>query len=152
MTMENDIEDRRAEAVEELRAALGEIESGAGLTRLVGGHGVQSRVFEFEWSEPSLEIDFRLPYARVLSDEASQKADDAEIGAAIRLGILLLLTADRTDGASRIEVECTDRGTSYAVYAADGTLEDSGDDWGPLVKRLEDKIGDIPETLSIIWP
>ncbi len=52
--MENDIEARRAAAAEELRAALAEIESGAGLTRFVGGHGIQSHVFEFAWDEPSL--------------------------------------------------------------------------------------------------
>ena len=150
--MENDIETGRAAAAAELRAAFAEIESGAGLTHLVGGHGVQSRVFEFEWSEPSLEINFRLPCERVLSDEESQKADDEEIGAAIRMGILLLTTAGRTDGASRIEVACTDRGTSYAVYAADGTLEDSGEDWGPLVRRLETALGDAPDAVSVIWP
>ena len=150
--MENDIEAGRAAAAAELRAAFAEIESGAGLTHLVGGHGVQSRVFEFEWSEPSLEIDFRLPCERVLSDEASQKADDEEIGAAIRMGILLLTTAGRADGASRIEVACPDRGTSYAVYAADGALEDSGEDWGPLVRRLEAALGDAQDAVSVIWP
>ncbi len=150
--MENDIEARRAAATGELRAALAEIESGVELTHLVGGHGVQSRVFEFEWSEPSLEIGFRLPYGRVLSDEESQKADDEAIGAAIRMGILLLTTADRTDGASRIEVTCTDRGTSYAVYADDETLEDSGDDWDPIVRRLETALGDAPDAVSVIWP
>jgi len=31
------------------------------------------------------EISFRIPYARVLLDEPSQKEDDAEIGAAIRM-------------------------------------------------------------------
>ena len=73
-------------------------------------------------------------------------------GAAIRMAILLLTTADRTDGASRIEVTCTDRGTSYAVYAADETLEDSGDDWDPLVRRLETALGDAPDAVSVIWP
>ena len=82
---EHDIEAKRAEVVEELRAAFTELESDEGLTRFIGGHGVQSRVFEFEWSEPALEISFRIPYARVLSDEESQKEDDAEIGAAIRM-------------------------------------------------------------------
>jgi hypothetical protein len=150
--MENDIEAQRAAAAGELRAAFSEIESGAGLTRLVGGHGIQSRVFEFEWSEPSLEINFRLPCERVLSDEESQKADDEEIGAAIRMGILLLTTVGRANGASKIEVACTDRGTSYAVYSADGTLEDSGDDWGPLVRRLEAALGDAQDAVSVIWP
>lgn len=150
--MENDIESRRTAAAAELRAAFAEIESGAGLTHLVGGHGIQSRVFEFEWSEPSLEIDFRLPCERVLSDEESQKADDEEIGAAIRMGILLLTTAGRADGESKIEVACSDRGASYAVYDADGTLEDSGDDWGPLVRRLEAALGDAQDAVSVIWP
>ena len=92
-----DIETKRADAVEELRAAFAELESGEGLTRFVGGHGIQSRVFEFEWSDPALEISFRIPYARVLSDEASQKEDDEEIGAAIRMAILLLSTAGRME-------------------------------------------------------
>ena len=47
---------KRAEAVEELRVAFAELESGEGLTRFVGGHGIQSRVFEFEWSDPALEF------------------------------------------------------------------------------------------------
>ena len=152
MENEKDLEAKRAEAVEELRAAFAELESGEGLTRLVGGHGFQSRVFEFEWSDPALEISFRLPYARVLSDEASQKEDDEEIGAAIRMAILLLTMAGRTGSASRTEVTCNDRSTSYAVYNADGELEDSDTDWAPLVKRLEAELGDAPESVSIIWP
>ena len=150
--MEDEIEAKRAVAVEELRAAFAELESGEGLTRFVGGHGIQSRVFEFVWSDPALEISFRIPYARVLSDEASQKEDDAEIGAAIRMAILLLTAAGRMESASRIEVSCNDRGTAYAVYAADGELEDSGTDWAPLLKRFESELGAAPESLSIIWP
>ena len=150
--MGNDVESRRAAAIKELRAAFAEIESGAGLTRLVGGHGIQSRVFEFEWREPSLEISFRLPYARVLSDEAAQKEGDAEIGASIRMAILLLTMAGRMGSASRIEVSCSDRGTMYAIYSADGELEDSGTDWAPLVKRLEAELGDAPDPVSVIWP
>ncbi len=152
MEKEQDIEAKRADAVEELRAAFAEIESGEGLTRFVGGHGIQSRVFEFECSDPALEISFRIPYARVLSDEATQKEDDEEIGAAIRMAILLLTLAGRMESVSRIAVSCDDRGTTYAVYSADGELEDSGTDWMHLVKRLEAGLGDAPETLSIIWP
>ena len=152
MENEKDMETKRAEAVEELRAAFAELESGEGLTRLVGGHGIQSRVFEFEWSEPALEISFRIPYARVLSDEASQKDDEEEIGAAIRMSMLLLSTVGRMESVSRISVSCDDRGTTYAVYSADGELEDSGTDWGPLVKRFETELGDAAEPLSIIWP
>ena len=150
--MENDIESRRAAALAELKAAFTELESGQGLARLVGGHGIQSRVFEFEWEEPALGIRFRLPYARLLQDEAAQKADDEEIGAAIRMAMLLLVTAERMESESRIEVSCDDRGTAYAVYSADGELEDSGTDWAPLVKRFETDLGDAAEPLSIIWP
>ena len=152
MGNEQDIEAKRAEAVEELRAAFAELESGEGLTRLAGGHGIQSRVFEFEWDEPALEISFRIPYARVLSGEEAQKEDNEEIGAAIRMAIFLLATAGRMESESRIEVSCDDRGTSYAVYAADGELEDSGTDWAPLVKRFETEFGAAAEPLSIIWP
>ena len=153
MENEKEIEEKRAEAIEELRAAFVEQESGEGLTRLVGGHGIQSRVFEFNWDEPALGISFRLPYDRLLSGEESQKSDNEEIGAAIRMAILLLTTAGRISSLSRISVACGDRGTSYAVYSADGDLEDSGDDWGPLVKRLESELGDhTNDDFSIIWP
>ena len=153
MENEKDMETKRADAVEELRAAFAELESGEGLTRLVGGHGIQSRVFEFEWSEPALEISFRIPYARVLSDEASQKDDEEEIGAAIRMAILLLSTVGRLESVSRLEVSCDDHGTTYAIYSADGELEDSGGDWAPLVRRLESELGDSStEPLTIIWP
>lgn len=152
MEDEKDIVTRRAEAVEELRAVSAELESGEGLTRLVGGHGIQSRVFKFEWSDPALDISFSIPYARVLSDEASQKEDNEEIGAAIRMAILLLTTAGRMESVSKIEVSCDDRGTTYAIFSADGALEDSGADWSPLVKRFEAEFGDAPESLSIIWP
>ena len=152
--MENgqDIEAKRAAALAELKAAFAELESGHGLTRMVGGHGIQSRVFEFEWDEPALGIRFRLPYARLLLDEETQKADDEEIGAAIRMAILLLATAERMESESRMEISCDDRGTAYAVYAADGEIEDSGTDWAPLVKRFETEFGDAAEPLSIIWP
>ena len=150
--MGNEIESRRAAALAELKAAFAELESGQGLTRLVGGHGIQSRVFEFEWDEPALGIRFRLPYARVLSDEETQKEDDEEIGAAIRMAMFLLTTAEHRESESRIEVSCDERGTAYAVYSADGELEDSGTAWAPLVKRFETEFGDAAEPLSIIWP
>ena len=152
MENEKDMEAKRAEAIEELRAALAELKSGEGLMRFVGGHGIQSRVFEFAWSEPALEISFRIPYARVLSDEATQKDDEEEIGAAIRMAILLLATVDRRGESSRISVLCDERGTSYAIYDAEGELEDSGEDWSPLLKRLESELGDSSESLSILWP
>lgn len=152
MENENEIGEKRAAAIEELRAAFTELESGEGLKRLVGGHGIQSRLFEFEWDEPALEIQFHLPYDRLLSGEESQKSDNEEIGAAIRMAILLLTTAGRIGSLSRISVACGDRGTSYAVYSLDGELEDAGGDWGPLVKRLESELSDKTGELSIILP
>ena len=54
---------------------------------------------------------------------------------------------------SRLEISCDDRGTAYAVYSADGELEDSGEDWAPLVRRFEAEFGEgTAEPLSIIWP
>ena len=152
MENEKDIESRRADAVEELRAAFAELEAGKELTHFAGGHGLQSRVFEFEWREAALEISFRLPYGRVLLDEESQKEDNEEIGAAIRMAILLLTTAGRREPSSRLEVSCDDHGASYAIYGADEEIEDSGTDWAPLVKRLTAEFGDATEPLSIIWP
>ncbi len=105
-----------------------------------------------EWHEETFEISFRLPYERLLQDEASQKEGDEEIAAAMRMAILLLTTAGRMESPSRIEVTCNDRGTTYAVYSADGELEDSGTDWAPLVKRLAAEFGDTTESLFIIWP
>ncbi len=68
------------------------------------------------------------------------------------MALLLLTMAGRTDTASRIEVSCDDRDTTYAVYAPDGTLEDSGTDWTPLVRRLETALGGAQESVSVIWP
>ena len=65
-------DDKLDETIEELKAALAELESEDGLERFVGGHGLQSRFFAFEWRGERLEIDFDLPYARVLSGEGVQ--------------------------------------------------------------------------------
>ena len=43
-------------------------------------------------------------------------------------------------------------GATYAVFSADGEIEDSGTDWAPLVKRFEAELGDAPGALPIIWP
>ena len=52
------------ETIEELRAALAELESGEGLSRFVEGHGLQSRFFAFSWKSEGLSIDFNLPCGR----------------------------------------------------------------------------------------
>ena len=147
----------REDAVAELRAALGELESGEGLSRFVGGHGLMSCLFrfEFDWREPTLEIDFRLPYARVLAEEESQKEDDAEIGAAIRMAILLLTVAAEGkllfDGEAALYVSADEDGASYSIKGPNGEMVDAGDDWASLVERLNAVISDDGD-IQVIWP
>ena len=145
----------REDAIAELRAALGELESGEGLSRFVGGHGLMSCLFEFQWNEPALEIDFRLPYARVLAEEESQKEDDAEIGAAIRMAILLLTVVAEGkllfDGEAALYVSADEDGASYSIKGPNGEMVDAGDDWASLVERLNAVISDDGD-IQVIWP
>ena len=150
--MENEA---RTDALAELQAALGELERGDGLSHFLGGHGLMSRVFEFKWSEPTLEIDFRLPYARVLGDEESQKEDDAEVGAASRMA-MLLLTVEGQEGKAlegmRVSVWADEKGVGYSLSDAEGDTSESGDDWSGIVSRLEADLPKDKESLAIIWP
>ena len=154
--MAETLEERRAEALVDLEEALEEIESGEGLSMFVEGHGIQSRVFSFEWSEPQLQISYELPTGRVLSGEEAEKSDDAEIAAAIRMALVLLRTVrdGKMEGAGygSISVSCDDDGASYAIRAEDGSLIEESEGWSSLVKRLEDVLGDAVEDLVIIWP
>ncbi len=151
--MDQDILDRRAAAVAELKAALAELESDEGLVRFVGGHGLQSRVFEFQWSDPALELDFRLPYARVLSGEEAMKSDDEEIRAAIKMAMLLMMVDMESNGIGRIRVARDDRGASYRIYAQDGSLQESGEDWGAILYILDGQfIGDDIASKEIYLP
>ena len=153
--MDDNAAETREGTIAALNAALEELESGEGLSRFVDGHGLMSRRFEFEWLEPKLEIDFRLPYARVLADEESQQNDDAEIGAAIRMAILLLTVdgekADDIDGMA-LSVWVDESGAGYSIRDAEGEVVDSGDDWSGLVHRLESALPEGEESLSVIWP
>jgi len=153
--MDDNTAETRKGTIAALNAALEELESGEGLSRFVDGHGLMSRRFEFEWREPKLEIDFRLPYARVLADEESQQDDDAEIGAAIRMAILLLTVdgekADDIEGMS-LSVWVDENGAGYSIRDAEGEVVDSGDDWSGLVHRLESALPEGEESLSVIWP
>ena len=153
--MDNNNAETREETIAALNAALAELEGGEGLSRFVGGHGVMSRRFEFSWSEPTLEIDFRLPYARVLSDEDSQKHDDAEIGAAIRMAILLLTVEGRGNDVADgmvVSVWVDEAGAGYSIRDGQGEIVDSGDDWSGLAHRLELALPEVEEDLAVIWP
>ena len=114
------------EMIEDLRAALAELESGEGLGRFVEGHGLQSRFFAFSWETEGLSIKFRLPYARVLSDEDDQHLDAARVGAALRMA-------------------------RYSIFGPNGETIDAGDEWDPLVARLDAALPD-GDDFQIIWP
>ena len=90
---------------------MAELEKGQALSMFVGGHGIMSRLFEFDWRDEALEIHFCLPYGRVLADEAAQQEDDAEIAGAIRMAIALLRAAPSFEAGRKIAVSCNDRGT-----------------------------------------
>ena len=148
--------ERRTETAETLRSALGELESGNALSDFVEGHGLQSWHFVFSWRSDWLSISYRLPYARVLSGEEAMSLDNARIGAAIRMAILLLASdsgeALLHDGEAELSVEADDLGARYAIMGPDGEEIDSADDWQPLVARLENDLPSAGDSLQIIWP
>ena len=147
------------EAVNQLKTAIRELESGEGLTDLTGGHGLQSRTFEFSWTSPTLAISFTMPYARVLDDEEVRQEDDANISAACRLAILLIESDAAgvllSEGETAMHVSF-DRfaGAYYHTTDDNGEIIDSGDDWTGLVARFEraSQANDGRDAVSIIWP
>ncbi|MBR4674513.1 MAG: hypothetical protein IKP00_08615 [Victivallales bacterium] len=144
-------------AIAELRAALICLDAGENLSHFVEGHGLQSQVFRFSWSEPTLSIDLELPYACVLEDAEEQAADNEEIAASIRMAILLMVAAGNgtllQDGEGRLAVFHDDDTLGWAVYDSDGYLLDDADDWDTLVARLENAVpSDVENAVSIIWP
>lgn len=143
------------ETIEELRAALAELESGEGLSRFVEGHGLQSRVFVFSWESEELSIDFVLPCERVLSDEEERALDALRVGSALRLAILLLSAAAEgrllAEGEAGLSVAADEDGVRYAVSGPDGGVIDEAEDWDPLVARLDAALPD-GDDVQIFWP
>ncbi len=144
-------------AIDNLRTAIAGLQSGEGPVPFIEGHGLQSHRFRFEWRDEKLSIDYELPCACVLSDEESQREDDAEIGAACRMAILLLSALEAgellQEGEASLSVTCDDGGTHYAVFDAEGETLDTGDDWAVLVSRLEEVFMEKASGgFSIIWP
>ena len=148
--------EQHADAAEALRSALAELESGNALSDFVEGHGLQSWYFVFSWHSDWLNIEYRLPYARVLSGEDEVDFDNARIGAAIRIAILLLDSVSAEsflhDGEASLSVEAYESGARYAITGLDGEEIDSADDWQPLISRLENDLPSAGESLQIIWP
>ena len=150
--MENN---KQEETINELKAALAELESDEGLEMFVEGHGLQSRYFAFSWQSDGLEIEYVLPYARVLSGEEEQKLDAARIGAAIRLAILLIASSSGAllhDGEAALSVTADESGASYTIVDSDGEVVDSGEEWSPLISRLEADLPATAEDIQVIWP
>ena len=149
-------EQQRTEAAEALRSALAELESGTALSDFVEGHGLQSWYFAFSWRSDWLSISYRLPYSRILSGEDAVNLDNARIGAAIRMAILLLSSDSGEsflhDGEASLSVEADDLGARYAIMGPDGEEIDSADDWQPLIARLENDLPSAGDSLQIIWP
>jgi len=138
------------QAAAELAEVLEELAAGEELPRFVEGHGLQSRRFVWRWHDGKRDIDLDLPCARVLSDEETRSAEDAEIAGAVRMAMLLLSLGDAIEG--KIAIACDEHGTRYAVRAADGSEEDAGEDWQVLLRRLEPLIPDGDGHLAVIWP
>ena len=94
---------------------------------------------------------------RLLRDDVrlGQADDAAEIGAAIRMAILLLTVEGmKTDGADGtvVSVWVDENGAGYSIRDAQGELVDSGNDWSGLVHRLESALPEGEEDLAVIWP
>ncbi len=144
-------ENERAAAIAELTETLEELRSDEGLTTFVEGHGVMSRRFVWRWNDDRRTVDIDLPYARALKSPEGQSADDDEIESAVKMAILILSLGDAIDG--RISITCDEGGVEYGVWSADGTLEAEGDDFRPLVRRIEEMLpSDADSGLSVIWP
>ena len=154
--MDEELKNRREAAMAELQNALAELESGTELSGLKAGHGVQSRRFSFSWSEPDLAIDFEMPYSRVLSDEEAQRAENTDIGAAVRLALLLLEAAGRgtllQEGESSLRVSIAEGGAEYLFLNEEGDLADSGGNLAVLASRLELSAPRDGTAMTIIWP
>ena len=86
--MKDEFAEPRESAIETLRASIAALETGDVPSERIEGHGIQSQYFCFAWSEPTLGIDLRLPFARILADEDDQRFDNARIGTACRLAVL----------------------------------------------------------------
>ena len=85
-----------------------------------------------------------------------QKLDAARIGAAIRLAILLLATSSSGallhDGETTLSVTADEVGASYSIVGTDDEVIDSGEDWEPLIARLETDLPAAGDDFQVIWP
>ncbi len=140
----------RLDTIEKLSQALAALEAGEEISYYITGHGFQSRYFSFSWQDDMLSIDIHLPYGLLLSNNETQANSELSLGVALRMGILLL-TAENL-GEGRLEVFCDEYGVRYSIYDGAGNVVDSGNDWTPLAKRLEQACAENKETVTVVWP
>ncbi|MBO7654185.1 MAG: hypothetical protein J6U40_04620 [Kiritimatiellae bacterium] len=153
------MDDTILQGIADIEEVIAGMERGEGPGRFCVGHGLQSRRFRFEWRDQAFSLDFDLPCARLLADDETRRADDAEILAACRMGLLLLM-ADRDgklfregEGNLQLSVSCDEDGPHYGLIGAEGGVLDEGDDWAPLVLRLETAFGiGLSALTDVIWP
>ncbi len=140
----------RLDIINKLSQSLAALEAGEELSYYITGHGFQSRFFSFSWEDEMLSLDIHLPYALLFSNNDIQTNGKLSLGVAIRMAILLLTAQNLGEG--RLEVFCDDSGVRYSIYDGADNVVDSGDDWHPLVKRLEKACTENNETVTVIWP
>ena len=148
--------------IADLEAVVSGIETDGLPARFISGHGLQSRRFRFDWADDKLALRFDLPCCRVLSGDEQWRADEAEIAAACRMGLLLLAAhADGkllhdAEGEAMLAATCDDSGARYEIRDAEGETLDAGDGWTVLAARLEGTFapaaGAAEEAVSIILP
>ena len=140
----------RLDTINRLSQTLAALEAGEELSHYIAGHGFQSRYFSFSWQDAMLSIDIHLPYGLLLSNADTQTNSELSLGVALRMAILLLTAQNLGEG--RLEVFCDDTGVRYSIYDGDGNVADSGNDWKPLVKRMEQACVEDNESIIVIWP
>jgi hypothetical protein len=140
----------RLDTIQKLSQTLQALEAGEELSYYIAGHGFQSRYFSFSWQDAILSIDIQLPYGLLLSNTETQTNYELSLGVALRMAILLL-TAENL-GEARLEVFCDESGVSYSIYDGAGKVVDSGNDWTPIVKRLEQACAENNESITVVWP
>ena len=148
--------------IADLEAVVSGIETDGLPARFISGHGLQSRRFRFDWADDKLALRFDLPCCRVLSGDEQWRADEAEIAAACRMGLLLLAAhADGkllhdAEGEAMLTATCDDLGARYEIRDTEGETLDAGSGWTVLAARLEGALtpdaGATEEAVSIILP
>ena len=125
---------------------LADARAGGGAAWGVTGHGVMSWRFRLVVRTAKLDIDITRPALRVLSDEAAQAQDAAEIRSACRLAALAICRA-KEGHVTRLSVTSEDAESwSWCLEGKD--LFRAGGDFAELVELLADCDSPAPLTVE----